>query len=141
MCGIAGATRSMLGDNPGRVLNQMNEVMVHRGPDAGDLFYDDNMGLCHRRLSIIDLSDDGKQPMKNDDGRYVIVFNGEIYNFLELREELKEAGLRESVITNVGVAPVNMEFARRNSLVLYGKDANEAVKEIEKTLDERKKAG
>ena len=103
MCGIAGATRSMLGDNPGRVLNQMNEVMVHRGPDAGDLFYDDNIGLCHRRLSIIDLSDDGKQPMKNDDGRYVIVFNGEIYNFLELREELKEAGIKFRTSTDTEV--------------------------------------
>ena len=103
MCGIAGATRSMLGDNPGRVLNQMNEVMVHRGPDAGDVFYDNNIGLCHRRLSIIDLSDDGKQPMKNDDGRYVIVFNGEIYNFLELREELKEAGIKFRTSTDTEV--------------------------------------
>lgn len=120
MCGIAGATRSMLGDTPGRVLNQMNEVMVHRGPDAGDVFYDNNIGLCHRRLSIIDLSDNGKQPMKSDDERYVIVFNGEIYNFLELREELKESGLKFRTRTDTEVL--------LNTYIKYGIDCLQKIR-------------
>jgi len=92
MCGIAGATRNLLGKYPEKSLNRMNEVMVHRGPDMGEVTFDPDMGLCHRRLSIIDLSEDGRQPMVSQDGRYTIVFNGEIYNFQELREELVAKG-------------------------------------------------
>jgi asparagine synthase (glutamine-hydrolysing) len=92
MCGIAGAIRSLLGDNPPAILNTMNDVMLHRGPDMGEIYYDEDIGLCHRRLSIIDLSADGRQPMKCPDGRYTIVFNGEIYNFLGLRKELEDKG-------------------------------------------------
>ncbi|MEA3466806.1 MAG: asparagine synthase (glutamine-hydrolyzing) [Thermodesulfobacteriota bacterium] len=88
MCGIAGASRNLLGDNPERLLGRMNEAMLHRGPDMGEIAIDDHFGLCHRRLSIIDLSEDGRQPMSSRDGRYIIVFNGEIYNFQELRKEL-----------------------------------------------------
>lgn len=64
--------------------------MVHRGPDAGGIFQNDIIGLCHRRLSIIDLSESGNQPMISHDGRYVISFNGEIYNFQSLREEIEK---------------------------------------------------
>ena len=92
MCGIAGATRNLLGDTPNKVLNRMNNVMVHRGPDMGEIYCDADMGLCHRRLSIIDLSEDGRQPMSSLDGRYTIVFNGEIYNFIDLRKELEAKG-------------------------------------------------
>ena len=92
MCGIAGATRKLLGNSPEKTLQCMNEVMRHRGPDMGEIMYDDMMGLCHRRLSIIDLSEDGRQPMSTADGRYSIVFNGEIYNFPELRQELQGLG-------------------------------------------------
>jgi asparagine synthase (glutamine-hydrolysing) len=92
MCGIAGATRNLLGRNPEKDLRRMNQVMVHRGPDMGEVTYDQEMGLCHRRLSIIDLSEDGRQPMTSQDGRYTIVFNGEIYNFQELRKELVSKG-------------------------------------------------
>ena len=94
MCGIAGATRNLLGDNPERLLGRMNEAMLHRGPDMGGITIDDHLGLCHRRLSIIDLSEEGKQPMFTPDGRYTIVFNGEIYNFLELRKELQALGYK-----------------------------------------------
>lgn len=92
MCGIAGATLNLLGDLPRESLHRMNEVMAHRGPDMGEVTCDQYMGLCHRRLSIIDLSEDGRQPMVGTDGRYTIVFNGEIYNFQELREELLAKG-------------------------------------------------
>lgn len=75
-------------------LRQMGETIIHRGPDAGGEYLDEWVGLGHRRLSIIDLSPLGNQPMLSMDGRYVIVFNGEIYNFLELRAELETRGYR-----------------------------------------------
>lgn len=103
MCGIAGATRNLLGDNPALILGRMNEVMVHRGPDMGEVTFDADIGLCHRRLSIIDLSEDGRQPMYSADGRYVIVFNGEIYNFLELRIELEGKGYQFRTRTDTEV--------------------------------------
>lgn len=103
MCGIAGATRDLLGENPEIRLNRMNDVMHHRGPDMGDTYLDDAIGLCHRRLSIIDLSEDGRQPMHSGDGRYHIVFNGEIYNFPELKERLIQKGYRFRTKTDTEV--------------------------------------
>lgn len=76
-----------------RVLRRMGEVILHRGPDAGGEYLDETVGLAHRRLSIIDLSPLGNQPMFSTDGRLVIVFNGEIYNFQELRMELERSGV------------------------------------------------
>lgn len=70
----------------------MGETIIHRGPDAGGEYLDDWVGLGHRRLSIIDLSPLGNQPMYSTNGRYLIVFNGEIYNFMELRDRLEKAG-------------------------------------------------
>jgi len=89
MCGICGFAGS--GDRG--ILASMNEAMVHRGPDAGGLWNDtqEAVYLGHRRLSIIDLSG-GAQPMWTADGALGIVFNGEIYNHLELREELIRSG-------------------------------------------------
>ena len=88
MCGIAGIC-----DLRGRpvspdVLQQMNDAQAHRGPDGEGVFVDGPVGLGHRRLSIIDLSDAGRQPMESVDGRYVLTFNGEIYNYVELKKEL-----------------------------------------------------
>lgn len=92
MCGIAGFFRSCAPSADETVLRRMGEVMWHRGPDAGGQYLDDTIGLTHRRLSIIDLSPQGNQPMASADGRYVIVFNGEIYNFQALRQSLKQSG-------------------------------------------------
>ena len=92
MCGIAGLMRSCAPGADEKTLQRMGEVMLHRGPDAGGVFLDDQVGLVHRRLSIIDLSPLGNQPMFYAEGRYVIVFNGEIYNFLQLRAELELKG-------------------------------------------------
>ena len=103
MCGIAGCSLSLLGDKPEFYLNKMNDVMVHRGPDDGDHYFDRNMGLCHRRLSIIDLSANGRQPMTSDDGRYIITFNGEIYNFQEIKKNLQSIGHRFSTRTDTEV--------------------------------------
>ncbi len=84
MCGIAG----YLGTNPNKkILKQMTDRIKHRGPDAEGFYLDDKVALGHRRLSIIDLNT-GDQPIFNEDKSIVIVFNGEIYNFEELKKEL-----------------------------------------------------
>ena len=72
----------------------MTETLVHRGPDAGDLWLDPEAGLAigHRRLSIVDLSPAGAQPMVSSCGRFVISYNGEVYNADDLRPELEAAG-------------------------------------------------
>ncbi|PCI59664.1 MAG: asparagine synthase (glutamine-hydrolyzing) [Gammaproteobacteria bacterium] len=92
MCGIAGFTtfKNATGDNT--TLKSMGQAILHRGPDAGGEYLDDNIGLSHRRLAIIDLSEAGVQPMQSYDEQYVIAFNGEIYNFLEIRTELAAKG-------------------------------------------------
>jgi asparagine synthase (glutamine-hydrolysing) len=84
----------MIGCGDADTLHRMSAIMRHRGPDAHDqMWFDEHhIGFAHNRLSIIDLSSAGAQPMRTDDGRYWIVFNGEIYNYLELRRELEALG-------------------------------------------------
>lgn len=92
MCGIAGLIRKNNKLVSVKDVKQMTDMLVHRGPDAEGQFVWGSLGLGHRRLSILDLSDQGKQPMESYDGNFVIVFNGEIYNYLELKEVLKSKG-------------------------------------------------
>lgn len=93
MCGITGIYAfNEIGRFFSINLHQSNEAMLHRGPDSGMLYTDYFTGLGHRRLSIIDTSSDGNQPMTDPSDRYTIVFNGEIYNFKELRKSLEESG-------------------------------------------------
>ena len=73
------------------VLKKMTDIIYHRGPDAQGFYIKDNLALGHRRLSIIDLNT-GEQPMYNDDKTVVLIYNGEIYNYIELREELRRYG-------------------------------------------------
>ncbi|CAM5200147.1 asparagine synthase (glutamine-hydrolyzing) OS=Castellaniella defragrans OX=75697 GN=HNR28_002301 PE=3 SV=1 [Castellaniella denitrificans] len=91
MCGIAGLIGwQQFGRDGIQACEQMLGTLVHRGPDASGLWHDDRcVILGHRRLSVIDLTEHGKQPMLSASGRYVIVFNGEIYNFVALRKELE----------------------------------------------------
>lgn len=95
MCGINGIiTNACPGAEPvlrERVL-AMNRAIQHRGPDGSGCFAEDGVGLGHVRLAILDLSEDGAQPMFNENMSLVLVFNGEIYNYLELREELEAKG-------------------------------------------------
>ncbi len=92
MCGIA----VVIGLN-GRwvertAVERMAKSLFHRGPDDGGLYVDGAVGMGFRRLSILDLSEAGHQPMISQDGQYVLVFNGEIFNYVELREELRQLG-------------------------------------------------
>jgi len=75
-----------------RILTQMRDALEHRGPDDKGIFIDQNMGLGHRRLSILDVSAAGHQPFLSEDGRFAMVFNGEIYNFKDFYSELKSHG-------------------------------------------------
>ena len=89
MCGIVGYISSKKAKL--ETIEKMANKIIHRGPDDFGYFVEDKIAMGHRRLSIIDL-ENGKQPMETDDGKYVIVYNGEVYNFLELREDLKLSG-------------------------------------------------
>src|SRR3954465_939801 len=92
MCGIAGKFNFNPQQPVGRErLAAMTGVIAHRGPDADGYYVGDGIGLGHRRLSIIDLST-GDQPLSNEDGTIWTVFNGEIYNFAEVRKELESYG-------------------------------------------------
>ena len=91
MCGIAGYIPLKKNEVDASRLKEMTNVISHRGPDDEGFFIDELVGLGHRRLSIIDLSKDGHQPMSNDDG-LIITYNGEVYNYIELREELEKEG-------------------------------------------------
>ena len=94
MCGITGIINLDKRPVDKKVLTTMNRTLSHRGPDDEGVFIDKNIGLGHRRLSIIDLSSAGHQPMFYDNKNLVIVYNGEIYNYLEIRKELKKKGYR-----------------------------------------------
>jgi len=103
MCGIAGFTRFFEPTGDVSSLLRMGDKIAHRGPDAHGEYLDDGVGLCHRRLSIIDLTDAGNQPMFSEDGNLVIVFNGEIYNYLELRKALEKKGCHFKTKTDTEV--------------------------------------
>ena len=94
MCGIAGFALNGYKNLTVDTLTAMGDSIAHRGPDAHGEFINEKVGFCHRRLSILDLSAAGNQPMYSDDHNTVIVFNGEIYNFIELKEELEEQGVK-----------------------------------------------
>lgn len=93
MCGICGIFHTKQNEKiDGEILLAMAESLKHRGPDDGGCFVDGCLGLTHRRLSILDLSTAGHQPMQSYDGRYWIIFNGEIYNYIELKRYLMAKG-------------------------------------------------
>lgn len=92
MCGIAGALHFNGESVSPVILKRMTDAIAHRGPDGDGIYIDGPLGLGHRRLAIIDLSSAGHQPMATEDGRFVMVYNGEIYNFQELRIELEALG-------------------------------------------------
>lgn len=92
MCGIAGIFQLNGKPVASGIIQDMTRELVHRGPDGEDYYVNENVGLGHRRLAILDTSDKGSQPMKSKNGEWIIVFNGCIYNFRELKKELESKG-------------------------------------------------
>ena len=88
MCGIVGLVKKGVNEE---MVKKMSDRIAHRGPDGEGVYIYNNVGFGHRRLSIVDLSL-GNQPMYNENGKVVTVFNGEIYNYQELKEELLSLG-------------------------------------------------
>jgi len=110
MCGIAGIVDCGAGFGAqaiGRIATAMRDTLIHRGPDdAGTWVSPDGVcALAHRRLSILDLSPDGRQPMGNEDGNVHVTFNGEIYNYVPIRERLEAAGHRLFSHSDTAVLP------------------------------------
>jgi len=103
MCGITGIYNLDGKPVDHVLLKSMTDCLKHRGPDDGGIHIDNDVGLGHRRLSIIDLSPAGRQPMANNDENLFIVFNGEIYNFQELRKELEGLGYKFNSKTDTEV--------------------------------------
>jgi len=93
MCGIAGIIHNSRTEEDLDSIRKMIDLMAHRGPDDEGIYHDDHICLGHKRLSIIDVHG-GHQPMISRDGRYILVYNGEIYNYLELKERLIKRGRR-----------------------------------------------
>src|SRR4051794_4138386 len=95
MCGLAGfySRRPCDGVLGRQILGRMGQAILHRGPDQGAEWIDEDagIGLASRRLAIIDLSAAGDQPMRSASGRYVLSYNGEVYNHREIRDELEQA--------------------------------------------------
>lgn len=90
MCGFCGFVNTNI-DNKKLILNNMMDTIAHRGPDSAGEYIDDHINMGFRRLSFLDL-EAGAQPIYNEDGRFILTFNGEIYNFIEIREKLIVAG-------------------------------------------------
>ena len=115
MCGIGGYLSFDGLRASDEILNNMAAAMAHRGPDGAGTYRDGPLGLCHRRLSIIDLSDNGSQPMQSEDGRFTISYNGEIFNFKELKCQLEAKGIQFRTKTDTEVV--------LKSLMVWGSDA------------------
>jgi asparagine synthase (glutamine-hydrolysing) len=125
MCGIAGYISLNNSIDP-QQLKTANCLIEHRGPDADGFYFsaDNKVGLAHRRLSIIDLSTAANQPMFSGDGRYCIIFNGEVYNFKELREQLHNKALLKTtsdteVILELFVQEGPSCFSRLNGMFAF----------------------
>lgn len=123
MCGIAAIFKHQPLPEADDLIRRMTDCLQHRGPDADGYYTDERVSLGHRRLSIIDLSELGRQPMWDDTGRYALVYNGEIYNFRELKAELKDYPFRSGSDTEVILAGFatwgTAFFARLNGIFAF----------------------
>ena len=142
MCGIAGALYSnptLNNEDYLSVVKGMGDTLRHRGPDDSGEWVDAEagIGLAHRRLSIIDLSPAGHQPMTSKNKRYVIVFNGEIYNYREIRAELEKNGCNfnghsdtETLIESIAYNGLEKTLDRINGMfafALWDKEKRELI--------------
>ena len=137
MCGIAGIISSDLEIIQSDMINRMTNSLKHRGPDGEGILrdIDNKIALGHRRLSIIDLSNLGAQPMQYLNGRYSITFNGEIYNYLELRDDLIKNGYRFKSNSDTEVLLALYDFKKEACLEdLDGMFAFTIVDNVEKNV-------
>lgn len=119
MCGITGFwTTSWVEPN---ILDKMTDRLAHRGPDdcGGWIDVEAGIALGHRRLAVLDLSPTGHQPMASASGRYIITYNGEIYNFLEIRAALPDYPFRGLSDTEVMLAAIETWRGRKGTSTLY----------------------
>ena len=136
MCGIAGIISADKSNISLSRLKKMATAIAHRGPDGEGFWINkkENIGLAHRRLSIIDLSDEAAQPMHYT-RRYSIVYNGEIYNYIELRKELKKAGYHFTTNSDTEVILVAYDCYKEKALQYFdGMFAFAIWDELEQTL-------
>jgi asparagine synthase (glutamine-hydrolysing) len=136
MCGITGVLNPKGEQVSESLLKKMLAAIAHRGPDGEGIYIDSELGLGHRRLAILDLSSAGHQPMSTEDGGYIISYNGEIYNFLEIRKELEKLGeqFHSKTDTEVvlkamakwGVSALN-KFNGMFALALWNKKTRELI--------------
>lgn len=135
MCGIAGIFNVNRQPVSHQEISRMTNALAHRGPDGNGIFTDEYMALGHRRLAILDVSPKGSQPMASKNGEWVVVFNGCIYNYLDLKLELKSKG-HEFVSTSdtevlvEGISAYGMDFMKR----LNGMFAVAAWNRVTRTL-------
>lgn len=101
MCGITGIVSK--NKNKKKLIHGMNEKIIHRGPDAEGIYVDELVALGQRRLSIIDLSDNGNQPIYNEDKSILVMYNGEVYNYQDIRSELEDNGHKFKTNTDTEV--------------------------------------
>ncbi len=136
MCGIVGFVDNKTKSKKEIIIKEMANRIAHRGPDAEGFYNDSIVSLGHRRLSIIDLSEKGTQPIYNEDKSMVIVFNGEIYNYMEIKEELLKKGHKFKTETDTEVILHGYEeygtklFPKLRGMfafVIYDKEKNEVV--------------
>ena len=92
MCGISGIIQKTGSGSLRPAIESMTDLIKHRGPDGFGYYFRNNIALGHRRLAILDLSENGHQPMAYADAQYVITYNGEVYNYLEIRARLETLG-------------------------------------------------
>ena len=124
MCGINGIYGPLSPDQGAERIKKMNRKLAHRGPDAEGSYHNGNIHLGHRRLSIIDLSSASNQPLSDPSGRYTLVFNGEIYNFEELKKSLSHYSFKTQGDTEVllaGLIKHGVDFLKRcNGMFAFG---------------------
>ena len=119
MCGFIGCVHEEAQSYSNEQINQfkkMNDIITHRGPNDEGFFYDEHVQFGFRRLSIIDL-DNGHQPLSYENERYWIIFNGEVYNYIEIRDDLIKQGLSFETETDTEVV-----------IALYSLEKEKAVK-------------
>lgn len=118
MCGITGIFNINQESVSLSLLKEMASAIEHRGPDGEGYYFKENIGLAHKRLAILDVSEKGAQPMTSKDGRWTIVFNGCIYNYLELKQELKSLGhyfvsTTDTEVITEGVSRFGVDYFKR----------------------------